>query len=127
MVKTHPSDGSVEPVGSLVTMGFKSVPFRLFFPPFPFPFAAEAATLAICFPLLRTALVRSTLSIVGVGISWKRGEIVRDRAGQGRAVQCGERGWRAIAIAMALNESRQLDRDQNRRNRNVNRGQYKKD
>lgn len=49
-------------LGSLVTMGFKSVPFLRFFP--PVPLAAEAATLAICFPLLRTAFVMSTPSIV---------------------------------------------------------------
>lgn len=67
--ETYPS-GSVAPVGSLVTMGLRSVPFRLFFPPFAFAFtfallAAEAATLAICFPLLKTALVISTPSIMG--------------------------------------------------------------
>jgi hypothetical protein len=49
-------------VPSLVTMGFKSVPFLLFLP--PLPLAAEAATLAICLPLLSIALVRSTPSMV---------------------------------------------------------------
>jgi hypothetical protein len=52
---------SVAPgVASLVTMGFKS-PFLLFLPA-PLPLAAEAATLAICFPLFKT-LVRSTPSM----------------------------------------------------------------
>lgn len=45
----------------MVTMGLRSVPFLLFLP--PLPLAAEAATLAICFPLFNMALVRSTPSI----------------------------------------------------------------
>lgn len=53
---------------SLVTMGFKSVPFLLFLP--PLPLAAEAATLAICLPLFNTALVRSMPSMLW---RWKKG------------------------------------------------------
>ena len=46
----------------MVTMGLRSVPFLLFLP--PLPLAAEAATLAICFPLLSTAFFISTPFII---------------------------------------------------------------
>lgn len=48
--------------GSLVTMGLRSVPFLRFLP--PLALAAEVATEAICLPLLKTAFVRSTPSMV---------------------------------------------------------------
>lgn len=60
---THDSVASPD-FASLVTMGFRSVPFLLFLP--PLPLAADAATLAICFPLFNTALVRSMPSMCGV-------------------------------------------------------------
>ena len=47
---------------SFVTIGFKSVPFLRFLP--PVPLAVEAATLAICLPLFKTALVRSMPSMM---------------------------------------------------------------
>lgn len=59
------ADGSIAgEAASLVTIGFRSVPFLFFLP--PLPFAAFPATLAICFPLLMTALVISTPSIVWI-------------------------------------------------------------
>lgn len=75
---------------SLVTMGFKSVPFLRFFP--PLPLAAEAATLAICFPLLKTAFVMSTLSIVFFSMGWVAWRGEWERAGE--RVSLRERGKR---------------------------------
>lgn len=81
-------------------MGFKSVPFLRFLP--PLPLAAEAATLAICFPLLKTAFVMSTLSIVFFSMGWVawrgggrsgsgREEFIRERERRQEARQ-GNRG-----------------------------------
>lgn len=80
-------------------MGFKSVPFLRFFP--PLPLAAEAATLAICFPLLKTAFVMSTLSIVFFSIrdEWRGGGGEWERAGKSLLQKQGreERGKREEA------------------------------
>lgn len=66
--KTHPWAAALPILGSgsdedsLVTMGFRSVPFLLFLP--PLPLAAWAATLAICCALLRTACFISSPFII---------------------------------------------------------------